>query len=94
MAGLAHAHFMAGNDAAALAWSGRAMTMEPGWANAYRARIVVLCRMGRQAEARQAASQLLAVAPQIRAGFSAEPYRDPGFRASYADALRQAGIPD
>jgi TolB-like protein len=94
--GEAFAHLMLGDLPAALrcAEEGVRHVQMHGTNSCYRALIVALWRLGREAEAREAAQAFLRVEPWARVGRMTDVWRDRGFRDAYFADLRAAGLPE
>jgi Flp pilus assembly protein TadD len=92
--GLALAHLMTHDVQDALRFAELAVRQSPRFTVCHRALIVVLWRLGRTSDAREAVEALLRVEPGTRVGRMSNVWRDAGFRDAYHDDLRAAGVPE
>ena len=93
-AGEAIAHLMLGDLPAALRCAEEGVRQAQMHSGCHRALIVALWRLGREAEAREAAQAFLRVEPWARVGRMTDVWRDRGFRDAYWADLRAAGLPE
>ena len=94
--GLGLAHLMAGNAEEALACGLTSVGLKPELLIGRRLAVAALWRLGRLAEARAAATELRALAPDFRLSRWMQTlwYRDLRWPETFATPLREAGVPD
>jgi tetratricopeptide (TPR) repeat protein len=95
--GLAHVHFQAGRYQETIAWTQAHLRSRIDHPPGLRLMAAAQAMLGRDGEARAAATRLLARVPDFRAGALAQvvgPYRNPDMVARYAEGLRRAGVPE
>jgi adenylate cyclase len=92
--GLALAHFVREEYGESLSFSLSGIQHKPRLATPYRFATVALSCMGRLEEAREMGQRLLTVAPNFTIGGQIIPLRDERVARRFADALRQAGLPE
>jgi TolB-like protein len=94
LAGEAFAHLMLGDLPEALRCAEEGIRQMPTHSSSRRVLIVALWRLGREAEAREAAEALLRIEPGTRIGRTVDVWRDSAFRDAYWADLRAAGLPE
>jgi TolB-like protein/Tfp pilus assembly protein PilF len=92
--GIASAHFSAGRDDEASAWTAKAEAEHGTFAPAARIAAAVHAFAGRREQAQAAVARLLEVAPGARVSSIDVPYRRPEDRARLQEGLRKAGLPE
>jgi TolB-like protein len=94
-AGIAHAQFLAGRHAQALAEAERAIGESPGNTLAHRTKIIALGALARPVEARQATQELLTLAPRFTVArfIAVTPLQDARYRRHVAALFKRAGVP-
>ena len=92
--GLGVAHCMLGQYEEALAWLQRAILDTPSWTSSYRLLAACLAHLGRQAEAKAAARELLTRQPDFRIAPLRWPFKPSVGLERIVEGLRQAGLPD
>ena len=92
--GLALAHIVREEYAESLGFSLKAIQENPRFSTPYRFATVALYRLGQVAEARAMAQRLLKVAPNFTVGGQIIPLKDTRVAQRFADALREAGLPE
>lgn len=91
------AHMAAGDNAAAATWLRLSLTDNAHFTAAQRFLIAALDAQGKDAEARDIASDLMHAEPALRVSEYArtrQPFTDAALRAQLLSALRRAGVPD
>ena len=89
------AHYLRGRYDDALAWAERAIIESPGSTAAHRIHTIALSKLGRMAEARQSARQVLMLAPKLTVSryMAVFPLQDAKLRKELGALLKSAGIP-
>jgi adenylate cyclase len=93
-AGEALAQLMLGDLPTALRCAEEGVRQAQMHSGCHRALIAALWRLGREAEAREAAQAFLRLEPWTRVGRMTDVWRDRGFRDAYWADLRAAGLPE
>ncbi len=91
---MAHAHFTAGDDNAALSWAQRALHDRPDHMPALAAAIVSAAHLGRQSDTEDAKARLLKIAPGLDRNYLATflPYQQPQDAERWLEGFRIAGL--
>jgi adenylate cyclase len=90
----AFAHLRAERYDETVRWAEKALRHQPNSADALRAMVIACALAGDLDKARQAMQRLLQIMPTIRVAAATPIFLSQERRDSYANALRQAGMPD
>jgi adenylate cyclase len=96
LSGIGMSYLMLERYEEALHWGEAALREMPNYGSSHRVVVMALVGLGRIAEARVAAANLMTVFPTYSLSLQRQinPWRDTRFAAAYLAALRAAGVPD